>query len=509
LRKKAKAAADVIQTKREANAVSYESLTLHTDKYQINMMYAHWVQGTHNQRAAFEVTFRKPPFGGGYAVFAGLERVLRYLQSLRFHEDELAYLRGQEEGYPEAFLEELRRFRFSGDIYMVPEGTIVFPNVPLVRVEGRIFEAQLVETALLSFVNYQTLIATKASRIKLAAGGDVLLEFGSRRAQEADAAVWGARAAFIAGFDATSNVRAGMLFGIPVQGTHAHSWVQGHSSEAEAFDKFADALPDQVTLLVDTYDTLKSGVPNAIRTAKRLEERGKHMKAIRLDSGDLAYLSKTARTMLDEAGLPYVKIVASNDLDENLIFNLKAQGARIDAWGVGTRLITAVDSPALGGVYKLVARQKSGTVSDSGSVEWEPVIKISGNPEKVTNPAVKEAYRIVDRVSGKAEADYLALQDESDVKNGERIKLFDPVHPYLAKYVDNYEAVPLLKPIMLRGEPAIELPSLEAIRAYHREQLQLFWPEYLRKLNPQTYPVDLSEKAWQLKMDLIARYKMS
>lgn len=480
--------------------MSYDSLTLHTDKYQINMMYAHWVQGTHNERAAFEVTFRKLPFGGGYAVFAGLERALHYLRTLQFHEDELAYLREQEEGYPEAFLEELRRLIFTGDVYMVPEGTLVFPNEPLVRVEARVFEAQLVETALLNFVNYQTLIATKASRIKQVAGSDVLLEFGTRRAQEADAAVWGARAAFAAGFDATSNVRAGMLFGIPVKGTHAHSWVQGHDSEAEAFDKYAEALPDQVTLLVDTYDTLKSGVPNAIRTAKRLEERGKRMNAIRLDSGDLAYLSKQARTMLDEAGLPYVKIVASNDLDENIMFNLKSQGACIDVWGVGTHLITAADQPALGGVYKLVARQKD------GAREWQPVIKISGNPEKVTNPGVKDVYRIVNRATGKAEADYMALQDETDVKNGERIKLFDPVHPYLAKYVDDYEAVPLLKPIVLEGEPVYELPSLEDIRAYHLEQLKLFWPEYLRKLNPQTYAVDLSEKAWQLKMDMIARY---
>lgn len=464
-------------------------------------MYAHWANGSHNERTAFEVTFRKLPFGGGYAVFAGLERALHYLQTLRFHEEELAYLRGQEEHYPEPFLEELRRFRFTGDVYMVPEGTLVFPNEPLVRVEARVFEAQLVETALLNFVNYQTLIATKAARVRQVAGSDVLLEFGSRRAQEADAAVWGARAAYLAGFDATSNLRAGMLFGIPAKGTHAHSWVQGHDSEAEAFDKYAEALPDQVTLLVDTYDTLKSGVPNAIHTAQSLERRGKRMSAIRLDSGDLAYLSKQARSMLDEAGLKYVKIVASNDLDENIIFNLKAQGACIDIWGVGTQLITAADHPALGGVYKLVARQKA------GSPAWEPVIKISGNPEKVTNPGVKDVYRIVNRKTGIAEADYMALQEETDVKRGERIKLFDPIHPYLAKYVDDYDAIPLLKPIMLGGETVYELPGLEEIRAYHREQLRLFWPEHLRKLNPQTYAIDLSEKAWQLKMDLIARYK--
>jgi nicotinate phosphoribosyltransferase len=474
-------------------------LALHTDKYEINMMYAHWVQGTHNERTAFEVTFRKLPFGGGYAVAAGLERIVRYLEELRFGEEELAYLRTQEERYPEAFLEELRRFRFTGDVYAVPEGTLVFPNEPLLRIEARVFEAQLVETAVLNFFNYQTLVATKASRVRQAAGNDALLEFGSRRAQEADAALWGTRAAYIAGFDATSNLLAGMRFGIPASGTHAHAWVQMHDSEAEAFDRYAAALPDQVTLLVDTYDTLRSGVPNAIRTAKRLEEQGKRMNAIRLDSGDLAYLSQQARRMLDEAGLPYVRIVATNDLNENLIADLKAQGARIDVWGVGTQLITAYDQPALGGVYKLVARQRNGG--------WEPVIKISGNPEKVTNPGIKDVYRIVSRATGKAVADYIALQDEDDVRRGARLKLFDPVHPYLSREIEDYDALPLLQPVLRAGERVYELPSLEALRAYHREQLALFWPEHLRRQNPEKYPIDLSVKAWQLKMDLIRRHR--
>jgi nicotinate phosphoribosyltransferase len=319
-------------------------------------------------------------------------------------------------------------------------------------------------------MNYQTLIATKASRIRQVAPHDILMEFGTRRAQEADAAIWGARAAYLAGFDSTSNLRAGMLFGIPTKGTHAHAWVQGHATEEEAFNKFAEALPNHVTLLVDTYDTLKSGVPNAIKTAKLLELQGKRMKAIRLDSGDLAYLSKKAREMLDQAGLHYVGIVASNDLDESIIVNLKGQGAQIDSWGIGTQLITAADQPSLGGVYRLVAIERSG--------ENVPVIKISGNPEKVSTPGIKHVYRMMNKDTGKAEADYMELQSEQDVKQGKQIKLFDPVHPYIYKYIDNYEAISLLKPIFVKGEFVYSLPSLDEIRSYHKEQLALFWPEY-------------------------------
>ncbi|MGO4541862.1 nicotinate phosphoribosyltransferase [Paenibacillus sp. 2TAB19] len=474
------------------------NLTLHTDKYQINMMYAHWLHGTANEKAVFEAYFRKLPFGNGYAVFAGLERIVRYIEDLRFGDEEIDYLRTQEENYQEAFLEDLRSFRFTGNLYAVPEGTVVFAGVPLLCVEARMFEAQLIETAMLNFLNYQTLIATKAARVKQAAQDDVLLEFGTRRAQEADAAVWGARAAYIGGFHATSNMRAGMMFGIPAKGTHAHAWVQGHDTEEEAFRKYAEALPDQVMLLVDTYNTLASGVPNAIKVAKLLESQGKRMQAIRLDSGDLAYLSQTARKMLDEADLPYVKIVASNDLDENIIFNLKAQGARIDTWGVGTKLITAADQPALGGVYKLVAREKDG--------EYIPVIKISGNPEKVTNPGYKEVYRIVNTRTGKAEADYVTLKGEKAAADGKRIKLFDPVHPYIYKYVDEYEAISLLQKIFEAGELVYELPKLNRIQEYHAEQLTLFWPQYLRKLNPEAYRISLSEAAYKLKMDLIEQH---
>lgn len=480
--------------------MNYLNLTLHTDKYQVNMMYAHWVQGSLNKKAVFEAYFRKLPFGNGYAVFAGLQRIVDYIQHLTFNEEDINYLREQEEQYKEEFLDELRRFKFTGNISAVPEGTLVFANEPLIRVEARIFEAQLIETALLNFMNYQTLIATKASRIKRVAPNDILLEFGTRRAQEADAAVWGARASYIAGFHATSNLRAGMLFDIPTKGTHAHAWIQDHDTEEEAFTKYAEALPDQVSLLVDTYDTLKSGVPNAIKTGKRLEEKGQKLQSIRIDSGDLAYTSKRAREMLDEAGLSYVKIIASNDIDENIIMNLKAQEAKIDVWGIGTQLITAADQPSLGGIYKLVAKEKNGT--------YEPVIKISGNVEKVSNPGVKDIYRIVNRETGKAEADYIALRDEEEVQQGSRLKLFDPLHPYIQRYVSDYEAIPLLKLVFEQGELVYELPSLDQIRAYHQQQLNSFRPEVLRKLNPEGYPVHLSERAWQLKMDLIKAYQM-
>lgn len=462
------------------------------------MMYAHWKHGTANDRAVFEAYFRKLPFGNGYAVFAGLERIVDYLQKLAFSEEDIAYLARQEENYDPAFLDMLRGFRFGGTLHAMREGEIVFPNEPLLRVEGTVMETQLVETALLNFMNYQTLIATKASRIVQVAQGDTLLEFGSRRAQEADAAVWGARASYIAGFHATSNMLAGRKFGIPTKGTHAHSWVQGHDTEEEAFRRYAEALPDQVTLLVDTYDTLLSGVPNAIKIGRMLESQGKRLLSIRIDSGDIAYLSKEARKQLDQAGMPYVGIVASNDLDEHIIFNLKAQGAKVNTWGVGTHLITADDQPALGGVYKLVAREKDGRLV--------PVIKISGNPEKVTTPGKKDVYRIINRTTGLAMADYISLYGEEDVTEGKRIKLFDPLHPYLYKHVSNYTAEPLLQPVFEKGKLVYTMPKLDEIRRYHQERLKLFWPELLRKLNPDVYPVNQSVAVYELKMELLRAF---
>lgn len=475
------------------------NLTLHTDKYQINMMYGHWKLNRHNNIRVFDAYFRKLPFGNGYAVAAGLERIIEYINDLNFDEQKIEYLRTQPENYDEEFLTELKNFKFSGDIHAVPEGTLIFPNEPVIRVEARVFEAQLIETAILNFFNFQTLIATKASRIRQVDKDASLLEFGTRRAQEADAAIWGTRAAYIAGFDGTSNMEAGRKFRIPSIGTHAHSWVMDFDDELEAFRAYASVFPDNSTLLVDTYDTLKSGVPNAITVAKELEEKGYKLKGIRLDSGDLSYLSIQARILLDEAGLDYVKIVASNDLDENVIFNLKAQGAKIDSWGIGTQLITCADNPALGGVYKLVAKK---TDKDS----YNPVIKISGNPEKITTPGKKNIYRIINKSNGKAEGDYISFADE-EVKALDKIKLFDPIHTYLHKFVTNFEAVELLHPIFKNGKQVYDLPTLDIIKKYHKEQLALLWDEYLRKLNPEQYPVDLSEKVWKQKTELIRENK--
>lgn len=477
--------------------MTYHNLSLHTDKYQINMMYAHWKNGTHNEKRVYNAFFRKNPFGNGFAVFAGLERIVHYLQNLKFEEEDIEYLQQQEEHYDPAFLEELRNFSFTGNLYAVKEGTVVFPNEPIIRVEARAFEAHLIETAILNFMNYQTLIATKAARIKQVAGDDLLFEFGTRRAQEADAAIWGARAAYIAGFHATSNLRAGKLFGIPTVGTHSHAWVQDHDTEEEAFEKFVSVFPNNAILLVDTYDTLRSGVPNAIKVAHKAKKEGKQVKGIRLDSGDLAYLSKQARKMLDEHGLQDVKISASNDLDEQVIMHVKLQGGKIDAWGIGTKLITASEDPALGGVYKLVAKEKNGM--------FHPVIKISEDPNKITTPGVLTFYRILDKTTGKSHGDYIAMVDETVPK--EELKMFDPVHTYKQKIVKNFEAVEMLQPIFINGKLVYELPTIEEIRKYHQESLSQIWEETLRLLNPQEYYVDLSENVWKTKMNLIQKYR--
>src|SRR5690625_4537242 len=489
---------DILINIREATVYmnSDYSYALHTDKYQINMMYAYWKQGTHNNQTVFEAYFRKNPFNNGYTDFAGLERIVRYIENLHFTESDIDFLATQDENYDQWILYELRQFKFTDNIYSVQEGEIVFPNEPLIRVEARVFEAQLIETALLNFMNYQTLIATKASRIIQVTRGDTVVEFGSRRAQESDAAVWGARAAYIVGFDGTSNVLAGKMFDIPALGSNAHSWIQNHDSEYEGFENFVDALPDHAILLVDTYDTLKSGIPNAIKIGRLLEKQGKKLKAIRLDSGDLARLSIEGRKMLDAAGMEHVKIMASSDLDEEVILHLKMQGAKITSWGIGTKLITGGDWPALGGVYKLVAREKDG--------QLVPVIKLSEDIEKITTPGPKKTYRIINKETNKSEGDYVAFDYET--VDDQPLKMFDPIFPHKYKYVYNYEALDLMKPIYINGKQVYDLSSIEDIKAYHEQQINYIWDETLRLLNPKTYFVDLSLDVWQMKQDLIQKY---
>lgn len=477
---------------------SDDSLTLHTDLYQINMSEAYWADGMHERKAVFELFFRKLPFGNGYAIFAGLERILDYLKEFRFTDSDLAYLK-EEVGYGDDFLAYLKTVRFTGDIYSVVEGELVFQNEPLLRIEAPLVEAQLIETALLNIVNYQTLIATKASRIKQIVKDERVMEFGTRRAQEMDAAVWGTRAAYIGGLEATSNVRAGKMFGIPVAGTHAHSLVQAYKDEYEAFHSYAKRHKDCV-FLVDTYDTLKSGLPTAIRVAKELGDKI-NFQGIRLDSGDIAFLSKEARKMLDEAGFTDTQIVVSNDLDEYTILNLKAQGARVDAWGIGTKLITAYDQPALGAVYKLVAIE-----NDHG--EMEDTIKISGNAEKVTTPGLKNVYRIIDRENGKSEGDYITMQDENPAAE-DHLKMFHPVHTYVSKFISNFDAINIHQQVIKDGELIYKNPPLEEIQAYATRNMDLLWDEYKRSLNPEEYPVDLSQKCWDNKIRNIQEVKDS
>lgn len=468
-----------------------DSLALHTDRYQINMAEAYFRDGIHNRKAIFEVYFRKMPFQNGYAIFAGLERVIRYLHDFKFTDSDLNYLR--EEGYAEDYLAYLKELRFTGNLYGMREGELVFANVPILRVEAPLAEAQLIETAVLNIVNYQTLIATKASRIKQVIGDGISMEFGTRRAQEMDAAIWGTRAAYIGGFDGTSNVRAGKLFNIPVAGTHAHAFVQAYQDEYTAFRKYGEVHKDCV-FLVDTYDTLKSGVPNAIKVAQELGDKI-NFRGIRLDSGDLAYLSKEARKMLDAVGFTDTKIYASNDLDEYTIMNLKAQGARIDVWGVGTKLITAYDQPALGAVYKLISIENEyGAMVDT--------IKISANPEKISTPGIKKVYRIINRNNGKSEGDYVALASEHPQAE-QKLKMFHPVHTYIAKFVTNFEAQELHQLIFQEGKLVYALPTLTEIQEFASSNLEVLWDEYKRMLNPAEYPVNLSQQCWNNKMKLI------
>ncbi|HGF7683601.1 nicotinate phosphoribosyltransferase [Enterococcus faecium] len=480
------------------NTYPDDSLTLHTDLYQINMMQTYWELGRADLHAVFECYFREMPFNHGYAVFAGLERLVNYLENLKFNDSDIAYLRGLEV-YPEGFLEYLQNFEFKATVRSAREGELVFANEPLIQVEGPLAHCQLVETALLNMVNFQTLIATKAARIKSVIGEDPLLEFGTRRAQELDAAVWGTRAAYIGGADATSNVRAGKIFGIPASGTHAHSLVQSYGNDYEAFMSYAKTHKDCV-FLVDTYDTLKSGVPSAIRVAKELGDKI-NFQGVRIDSGDMAYISKRVREQLDAAGFTEAKIYASNDLDEATILNLKMQKAKIDVWGVGTKLITAYDQPALGAVFKLVSIE-----DDEGNMM--DTIKLSSNAEKVTTPGKKQVWRITRNFDGKSEGDYVTLWDE-DPREEEAIFMFHPVHTFINKTVRDFTARPVLQDIFIEGKRVYELPALNEIKEYTKENLDSLWEEYKRDLNPQKYPVDLSTECWNHKMAIMERMKKS
>ncbi|HAQ0464111.1 TPA: nicotinate phosphoribosyltransferase [Enterococcus faecium] len=480
------------------NTYPDDSLTLHTDLYQINMMQTYWELGRADLHAVFECYFREMPFNHGYAVFAGLERLVNYLENLTFNDSDIAYLRGLEV-YPEGFLEYLQNFEFKATVRSAREGELVFANEPLIQVEGPLAHCQLVETALLNMVNFQTLIATKAARIKSVIGEDPLLEFGTRRAQELDAAVWGTRAAYIGGADATSNVRAGKIFGIPASGTHAHSLVQSYGNDYEAFMAYAKTHKDCV-FLVDTYDTLKSGVPSAIRVAKELGDKI-NFQGVRIDSGDMAYISKRVREQLDAAGFTEAKIYASNDLDEATILNLKMQKAKIDVWGVGTKLITAYDQPALGAVFKLVSIE-----DDEGKMM--DTIKLSSNAEKVTTPGKKQVWRITRNFDGKSEGDYVTLWDE-DPREEEAIFMFHPVHTFINKTVRDFTARPVLQDIFIEGKRVYELPALNEIKEYTKKNLDSLWEEYKRDLNPQKYPVDLSTECWNHKMAIMERMKKS
>lgn len=473
-----------------------QNLTLLTDFYEITMMQGYYKNNT-NDIVVFDAFYRTNPSGGGYAVCAGLDQVIDYIKNLHFDAGDIEYLRSLGV-FEEDFLRYLAGFRFSGSIYAVPEGSVVFPREPLVKVIAPIMEAQLVETAILTMINHQSLIATKASRVCYAARDAGVMEFGLRRAQGPDAGTYGARAAVIGGCIGTSNVLAAKMFRVPALGTHAHSWIMSFDDELTAFRKYAELYPQNATLLVDTYDTLRSGVPNAIRVFTELREAGRMPSryGIRLDSGDLSYLSKKARKMLDEAGFPEASICASSDLDEYLIESLNSQGAAIDSWGVGTNLITSKDCPAFGGVYKLAAVQKNG--------EFIPKIKLSENPVKITNPGNKTLFRIYDKETGKIKADLIAFADEV-IDTTKPLLLFDPEATWKQTLLapDTYTVRELLVPVFIDGGCVYDSPAVMDIRSYCSREMATLWDETKRFVNPQEVYVDLSERLYRTRQDLL------
>ncbi len=471
------------------------NLTMLCDFYELTMSNGYFQEGYKDRICYFDVFYRQCPDGGGFAIAAGLEQIITYIQELRFEPEDIEYLRNRNL-FSEEFLSYLSNFRFTGDIWAVPEGTPVFPKEPIMTVRAPAIEAQLIETYVLLCINHQSLIATKANRVVRAAEGRTVLEFGSRRAQGADAAILGARAAYIGGCNGTACTISDQLFGVYAGGTMAHAWVQMFDSEYEAFKAYCQLYPNNATLLVDTYNTLKSGVPNAIRVFNEvLKPLGISKCGIRLDSGDIAYLSRQARKMLDEAGWTECQISASNSLDEHIIRDLLRQGAKVDMFGVGERLITARSEPVFGGVYKLTAVE-----NDAGEII--PKIKISENVGKITNPHFKKLYRFYGNDTGKAIADYLCVYDETVDDSGE-MEIFDPEATWKTKTVYNFSAKELLVPIFKNGELVYERPNLQQIRDYCMEQVNTLWDEVKRFDNPHNYYVDLSQKLWDIKYRLL------
>ncbi len=475
------------------------NLTMLCDFYELTMANGYYKNGMKDKIVYFDVFFRDNPDHGGYAIAAGLEQIVSYIKDLHFTEEDIQYLRGKG-CFDEGFLEELRRFRFTGDIWAIPEGTVVFPGEPLMTVRAPVMEAQFIETYVLMMINHQSLIATKASRIVRAAKGRAVSEFGSRRAQGADAAILGARAAYIGGCNSTACTISDEAFGVPAGGTMAHSWVQMFDTEYEAFRTYCEIYPNNATLLIDTYNVMESGLPNAIRAFKEvLIPKGITRCAVRIDSGDVTYLTKKIRKKLDEEELFDCRIVVSNSLDEYIIRELIRQGAEIDAFGVGERLITAKSDPVFGGVYKLCAMEDAdGTI--------RPKIKISENVGKITTPHFKKIYRLRGRETGKAEADLICVYDET-VDDTQPIELFDPEHTWKRKVLEDFTATELQVPVFSGGELVYELPTLEQIRAHCAAEIEGMWDEVRRFTNPHNYYVDLSEKLWQIKHDMIAEHR--
>lgn len=468
------------------------NLTLLTDLYQLTMLNGYYEKNIHEDIVVFDMFFRKNACNGGYTIICGIEQLVEYINNLHFSDDDLKYLKSLDL-FSDKFLDFLKDFKFTGDIYAVEEGTIMFPKEPVITVKAPLYQAQLIETALLTIVNFQSLIATKASRVCYSAAGDPVFEFGLRRAQGPDAGTYGARAAVIGGCSGTANVLAGKMFNIPVIGTQAHSWVQKFDNELESFRAYADVYPDKCLLLVDTYDVLKSGVPNAIKVFDELKAKGHKPMGIRIDSGDLQYLSVEAKKLFEEAGYTDLSYTASNDLDEYTIASLKSSGAAINSWGVGTKLITSAESPSLGGVYKLAGSYEGDTLV--------PKIKVSEEPEKINNPGFKKVVRIYNE-DNKAEADLIMLHDEK-INTSKPLTIFDPTYTWKRKTFHKYTIKELQKPLFKNGECKYVSKSVNEIKKYVNDQLSTLWDAYKRFSNPKEYKVDLSDNLWTLKSDLL------